>query len=385
MSLKAVRSLKLIALACFAAPLALLMVGCPHRSPLWSPDSKHILLLARSGDEQVDRPAGGLWLVDVESQKTARLPEPSAGAHYLAAAWIDERSFVVFTALMDQGDVKEGSEAMWRGAVGSKEWKQVAGPKPSSERSPRRNPVVLKTEKQQLVVYPTGSETVAAVDLADGKVISKIEPAELIGPGPAGGCFVYRPEAETGGLELVAVGADLKPLWTKKFSALSREIGEKTGKKPAEIVINDTSTSARLGTPLGSEAAVTFVYTDVSWRDGVSGYYVRFNGKDGKVLSATSATGIWGRPGEAGGAAWAITPAAERGDAVVIRSVPVSGGDGVRIELPGQKKSSVYGYALSPTGKTFGAVFGGAKVKLVLYPVEGQRVSGKPVEIEIGA
>lgn len=383
----ALRHRQALRLAFLSSPLTILFVGCPHRSPVWSPDSKHILLLARSSDEAVDKPAGAVWLVDAGSRGIQRLKDPLPGARYLAAAWIDEQDFVVFTALMADGEVKEGSEAIWRGRVGGGDWVKVPGPAPSAERTPRRLPLVVSAKEGKALVYSTGNESVAVVGASDGKVLLKLEPGELVGPGPGDGFLIIRPEGETGGLELVAIGPELKPLWTKRFSELAKEISAQTGKKPSEIVINDTSTSARLGTPSGSEAAVVFVYTDVSWREGISGYYVRFDGKDGKVLAAASATALPGRPGEAAGLAWAITPSAERGsDTAVIRSFTIGkDGETSRMELPGLKKGSIYGYSLSPDGKGFAAVVGGQTVKLLLYPIEGRKIAAKPIEIELGA
>jgi hypothetical protein len=378
---------KLMALAALFSPVALLMVGCPHRSPVWSPDSKHLLLLARSSEEPVDRPAGGIWLVDVEARKAERLPDPAPSAQYLAAAWIDERSFVALTALPGDGEIKEGSEAIWRGGLGEKGWTRVPGPEPSGERTPRRVPLVIQSGGAKALVYASGSESVVAVDLASGKEIQKLSPAELVGPGPAEGFLITRPEPETGGLELAAYGPDLKQLWARRFSALTGEIAAKLGKKPEGIVINDTSSSVRAGTPPGTEVSLTMIYTDVSWREGVSGYYVTLSGKDGSFRSVAAATALPGRPGQAGGAAWAITPAAERGsDTAVIRSFPLGGaGEEARVELKGTKKAAVYGYSLSPSGKEFAAVIAGAKVKILLFPIEGSKINGRPAEIEIGA
>ncbi len=379
--------------------VCILTAGCPHRSPIWSPDGRRILLLAGSGDEDVDRPAGGLWLLEVGAAKPERIDPPAPrrpsgvdlAIKFLGAAWIDADSFVVLAAAMAGGEVKEGSETIWRRNIAKREWTAVAGPAPSADRTPRRQPVVILSRGRPVLVYATGNEAVAAVSLTDGKEMLRMEPAELVGPGPSDGFLVTRTANETGGLEVAAVGSDLKPLWSRPFSELSREIAARTGKKADEIVLNDTSTSVRMGRPTGSEVGVTLVFTDVSWREGVLGYFVRLSGKDGALLATATARGLIGRPGavsegEAGGSVWAVLPPAESGkEGVFIRSLALDGkGKGEQHEIPGLKKTSVYGYSLSPDGKTFAAIVStGERFKLYLFPVGGSKLTGKPNEIEL--
>ncbi len=385
--------------ASMAFLLGLLAVGCPHRSPIWSPDGRHLLILAGSSDEEVDRPAGALWLLETGAAKPQRIeapaPRPRSGqaleVKFLGAAWIDADSFVVLAAQMAGGEVKEGSETIWRRSISKKEWTEVVGPAPSADRTPRRQPVAIQAAGQAVLVYTTGNEAVVAVSFDGGKELLRLEPAELVGPGPADGFLITRPETETGGLEVVAMGPDLKPLWSKRFSELSREIASRTGKKSIDIVINDTSTSVRMGSPAGSEVGVTLVYTDVSWREGVLGYFVRLSGKDGALLATATSRALIGRPGAvsdgaAGGSLWAVLPMAEPGkDGVLVRSFALDGkGEGDQREIPGLKKAAVYGYSLGPDGKTFAAVVStGEKFKLFLFPVDGAKLAGKAAEIEL--
>ncbi len=368
-----------------AALAALFLLGCPHRSPVWSPDAKHILLLALHGDEELEGAAGAVWMVEVGSGKARRLVDPLPRVRYLAAAWLDNNAFFVLTAREDGGALKEGSEAIWRGTVESKKWIKFPGPPPSSERTPRRNPLAIQAGGGAALVYATGPESVVVVDGEQGKELLRIKTAELVGPGPQGGFLISRPDAAASGLELAAYGSDLKQLWTKPFSELGAGIAGELGKKPVDIVFNDTSTSERLGSPPGSEVGVVLVYTDVSWREGISGYHVRLSGKDGSVLSASPGTAMPGNPQTTGGAVWAVTPLKETGgdDRSAIRTFPLDGSKGEQFEIPGVKKRSIHGYSLSPSGKEFGVVVGEKGVKLLLYKVEGDKVQGKPLEIKL--
>jgi len=362
------------------------MSGCPHRSPVWSPDSKHLLLLALQGSEEVDRPAGGIWLVEPETRKASRLGDPLPRALYLAAGWLDNRAYYVLAAQDGDGEVKEGSEGIWRGEVGSEKWTRIPGPPPSSERSNRRNPVAIQVGGKAALVYTTGPESVVVVEVAGGKELLRIQTAELVGPGPRGGFLIARPDAEASGLEVVAIGSNLKTLWSKRFSELSSRIAARLGKKPMDIVINDTSTSELVGSPPGSEVGLVLVYTDVSWRDGISGYYVRFS-ETGDLLSANAGMALPGRPRNGAGAVWAVAPARESGggDRAAVRSFPLKGGEGERLEIPGVKRNQIHGYSMSPSGRELGVVVGGRGVKLLLYQIDGGKVRGGPEEIEIKA
>ena len=359
------------------AALSLMIFGCPHRSPVWSPDQKHILLLAGGSEESVDKPATAAWLIDTTTQKAHKLPHPAAGIVYVGATWIADRRYAVLTAEGTQDQVKDGSEAVWTGEIGGS-WRRLPAPVPSADRSPRR--VLFAMPKTSALVYSSGTEAVVVVDSNDGKELARFEPAELVGPGPKDGVVITRADGETGGLEIVALGADLKPLWTKKFSALTKEIAQLTGKKTSEIVINDTSTTRRIaaGTP-NEETAVTFVYTDVSWREGIPSFVVRFDGRDGATRDVRSGRGMPGRPAFDGDLVWAVAPKAN-GDAVEIRAFAKEAPGPVE-DLAGLKRASIHGFDLSPDSTRFAVSIAGPEPRLLLFPIEKGKVSGKPVAV----
>ena len=342
-------------LVCCLALLA--STGCPHRSPVWSPDGGRIILLTGSKGEAVDKAASQLWLVSVESGKAKRLQAPEKGVRYLAAAWLDDESFVVFTGKWDDGYVEAESEKTWKVTKDGAHWEALSLPQPTESRAMLRLAVVVGTGTERALVYPSGDEAVVVTDPAAGKERSRIEPAELVGPGPQGGFLITRPEpGDTGGTELVAYDNLLKPLWSRKFSQLRDEIAGKLEKQPVEIVFNDTSTSHRpLGAADGSWVGVTLVFTDVGWRDGISGYYVQLEAASGKVIAAIHGVGLSGRPASSGGAAWAVAaPDSKRGLPARLQALGVRAANEVASNpLKGITKDDVHGYALGPQGQEF--------------------------------
>jgi hypothetical protein len=366
-------------------------VGCPHRSPLWSPDGSRILLLAGAKGEDVDKAASRLWLVDVESSKGKRLEAPEPRVRYLAAAWIDNDSFVVFTGKWDSGSIESGSEKAWRvraaSAADRGAWEALAVPPPSESRAPMRPPAVVGGSAPVLV-YPSGEEAVVALDLASRKTLLELAPAELVGPGPRGGFLVQEPEAgDTGGLELAAYEVSGKEIWRVKFSRLRDEIAAKLGKKPVEVIFNDTSTShlpfpadSRGGDGAARErqwVGATLVFSHVGWKEGVPGYYVRLDAASGKLLDAVHGTGLWGRPASAGGVLRAIAaPVSKEKLPARVQSLLLASGketesaalaDGGAGGGAGDgSEHAVAGYAFDPEGKRFAVALGDAPV-LLLY------------------
>src|SRR5262245_58744232 len=291
----------------FLFALSLFALGCPHRSPLWSPDGTRIVLLAGKTGEDVDKAASRIWLVDVPSGKATSLKAPASDIRYLAGAWVDKGSFAVVTGKWENDSVTEGSEDIWLVPSDGTGWKNLGLPRPNAERVTRRPLVALGEGKNRKLVYPSGNESVLAVSLESLKEVFKADPAELVGLGPGGGFIIFRPEPEnTGTNELVAVGADLKILWRLKFSKLRDGISRKLGKQPKDIVCNDTSTyhlPVKEGEPW---VGVTLIFSDVGWKDGIPAYYVRLDAATGDVLSAIGGVGLSGRPASAGGLAWAV-------------------------------------------------------------------------------
>ena len=208
---------RLISTAMGLCLLLVVSVGCPHRSPVWSPDGDRILLLAGAKGEDLETAASQMWLIDTRSGETKRLSPPEPDCRFLAATWLSQRRFVALTGKWDEDYIESGSERVWQGDGTA--WTQLDVPHPNEARATRRLPVVVKTKSGNALVYPTGDEAVAIVSLTDGSVLMTLEPAELIGPGPGGGFLVYRPEAsDTGGSEIAAFSSDLALLWARKFS-----------------------------------------------------------------------------------------------------------------------------------------------------------------------
>jgi hypothetical protein len=383
----------------------LLLVGCPHRTPVWSPGGKKVLLLGGADREALDKPASRLWLIDLEAasgsagQKSMALlpPESARDCRFLAAAWIDERSFAVITARWEGGEAVDGTEMLWKVSENGAVWTRLDAPPASGERTPRRNPVVVQGKNGKVILYATASEAVTAVSL-DGKVVFKVEPAEIVGPGPQDGFLIYRPEeGETGDLELVALGSDQKKLWSRRFSELRSDIAGSLGKKPEEIVFNDASSS--VVDPEMKSVAVNLVFTDVNWKDGVSGYLAILAARDGALQSVSGATCLPGKPALTGDAksgwwAWAVLPLPDKiSKNTAIGSFPVAGASrgsggsaaagGARIELKDLPRSAIQGYGLSPDRQTFCVAVNGATTRLLFYQVSGGTVKGEPREIQL--
>ncbi|MBI4585780.1 MAG: hypothetical protein HY717_17355 [Planctomycetes bacterium] len=386
----------------------LLLVGCPHRTPVWSPDGRKVLLLGGADREPIDKPASKLWLVDLPegkakgSARPAVLKPPQGGGRlrYLAAAWLDLQSFAVLTVGWENGEPVDGSEAVWKVTENGQAWARLSGPPPSAERTPRRNPVVIPAGGGKALVYATGSETVAAVSLAEasgakGGELFKLEQAEVVGPGPEGSFLVYRPEeGESGDLELAAIGGDQKKRWSRRFSDLRSEIAKALGKKPEEVIFNDASSSTP--DPDGQTIAVTLVFTDVNWKDGVSGYLALLAAKDGALLSVSGATCLPGKPSlsrlaSGGYWAWAVLPFVDKSSKnTAVGSFPIgelrgstAESRGVRLELKDLPKTAIQGYGLSPDRQTFAVAVNGPTTRLLLYSVSGGKIEGEALEISM--
>jgi hypothetical protein len=365
--------------------LFVLNAGCPHRSPLWSPDGKHLLVLAGSGGEEVDKAASQLWLVEVASGKALRLEAPAPETRFLAAAWIDSGSFTVLTASWSDGYPKADSGKLWRrsressGASGG--WMEVAGaPPPSESRATRRLPVIIAKAEERLVVYPAGDEKVVAASLRGGAPRLELEPAELIGPGPGGGFLVARPEeGDTGAVEVAAFDAGLEVLWKTKLSTLRAEIARRARKQPVEIVFNDTSTSHL---PFGEESpdwlGVTLFQPDVNWKEGISGYFVRLSAKDGALLDHAQAIGLSGQPAAAGKLAWAVTaPEPKKSIPAALRAFALEAGAAVRsLPLPELRREQVHGYALDPEGRRLALSINAQTPEVRIYRLEDLEMLG---------
>ncbi len=361
---------------CACLLLLLLAAGCPHRSPLWSPDGKHILVLAGERGEDVEKAASQLWLVDVASGKPARLAAPEKESRFLAALWLGTEEFLVATGQPSGDEIKEGSEKWWRrNATGS--WKRLALPAPSGARLPRRLAVLLGraaagsrgTRPGGVLVYPVGGEKVSAVSLDGGKVLLELEPAELVGPGPRGGFLAYR-ETEGGTAELVAFGAELRELWKVKFSELRRSVAAKLGKKPVEIIFNETSTShLPLGDARAEWVAVNVVFTDVGWREGIPGYHVRLAAADGKLLDVVHAVGLSGQPASFGQYVSCVTaPQRKKKIPTALKVLDLkTGQDAHSLPLPGIKKEQVHGYSVDPSGRRLALSLNAAATELYIF------------------
>jgi hypothetical protein len=378
MSRTACKSILLFALSLFT-------LGCPHRSPLWSPDGARIVVLAGKTGEEVDKAASQIWLVDVPGGKAQGFKAPADGLRYLAAAWIDKGSFAVVTGKWENDSVVEDSERVWVVEAEGKgiSWKGLELPRPNAERVTRRPLVAAGEGKERKLVYPSGNEAVVAVSVESNKEVFRAEPAELVGLGPGGGFIIFRPEPEnTGTNELVAVGGDLKILWRVKFSKLRDGIAKKLAKQPTDIVFNDTSTSHlpfKEGEPW---VGVTLIFSDVGWKDGIPAYYVRLDAGSGEVLAALRGVGLSGRPASAGGLAWAVlAPDPKAGLPVRLQSIQLEDGK-VRGTAPLENvgKEAVHGYAFDPSGRHFAVSLNGPVPALRIYS-EGNLEKARIIEL----
>ena len=349
--------------------LFVVAVGCPHRSPVWSPEGRRILLLAGEKGEGLDKAASQLWLVDAKSGDKKKLSLPEPNCRFLTATWLNNEHFVALTGKWDEDYIEPGTEKVWR-SDGST-WTRMNVPAPSEARATRRLPMVVKTRGGKALVYPTRDEAIVVVALGDGKTLKTLEPAELVGPGPEGGFLVYRPEpSDTGGSEVAAFSSELELLWTRKFSALRAGIAKKLGKKPLEIVFNEASTSHL---PHGGEAGdwlgITMVFSDISWREGLTAYYAQLDAKTGKILTAVAAMGTAGKPSAVSKAVWAVLAAAPK-KKLPPRLAKIDVRTGKQLEvtpLAGVSQRAVHGYASSPRGDEFAVSVNGAPPSLRIY------------------
>jgi len=346
--------------------------GCPHRSPVWSPDGSKLVLLTGKGGEEVDKAASQVWVVEPETGKTLQLSCPDKGVRYLAAAWLDNASLAVFTGKWEGGFVESGSEKVWRAQADGSLWEALKLPPPNETNATKRPPVPIRSGKELALVYPHDAEAVVAVEVETGKELLKLEPAELVGPGPRGGFLASRPQPEDAGtIEIAAFGSDLKVLWRRKLSDLRAGIAGKLSKQPVEIVFNTTSTSEL--PPRGEEGWVglTLIFSDVGWKDGIPGYHVKLDAASGEVLSAVRGVGLSGRPSIAGGTLWSVlAPDAKAKLPVRLQTFPAASGKaGTAVPLNGIEKEQVYGYSLDPAGKHFAvSVTGPAPAVLIFTP-----------------
>ena len=357
---------RLVSVSAGLCLLLVVSVGCPHRSPVWSPDGKRILLLAGEKGEELDTAASQLWLVDTESGEKKKLSLPEPGCRFLAAAWISQDRFVALTGKWDEDYIESGSEKIWRGDGTT--WRQLDAPHPNEARATRRLPVVLETTKGEALVYVTRDEAVTVVSLDDGSVLKTLEPAELIGAGPGGGFLVYRPEAsDTGGSEIAAFSSDLELLWSQKFSTIRAEIAKRLDRKPIEIVFNEASTSHLPHRGEGLDwVGVTLAFSDVSWREGITACYARLEAGTGRLLETAEGVGVSGASSSAKGILWAVlAPEPKKslpervaridlGQRRQLDGVPISGGP-------------AHGYALSPSGDRFAVSVNGAPSSVLVF------------------
>ncbi len=340
----------------------LVTVGCPHRSPTWSPNGQRILVLAGEKGEDVDKAASQLWIVDVTDKakpRRSRIAVPEPGCRFLSATWLaDDDDIFALTGTWDEDSVVPGSEKVWRHRGGK--WQALAFPTPNEARGTRRLPVVVTTSTGRAVAYPVRDEAVALVSLASGETIAEYEPAELIGPGPAGGLLLYRPEknSDTGGFEIVSLDAQLEERWRQSFADLRSSIAQRLGRKPVEVIFNEASTSHLPRTGKSGAAAdwvgVTMIFSDVGWKDGIRSYYVQLDAKSGALKTVAQGTGVAGKPEVRGGDVWAALAK----DSLTKKPTRL-----VRIALETRKvieelavgagNDAVHGYAVSPQGDAF--------------------------------
>ena len=392
-----------------AVPLVLLVAtfGCVHRSPVWSPDGRFVLVLgAASAEESVDQPASRLWIVDVEKKAPRSLDAPAAGHRFLAALWLDNSSILVATGRWKDDEIVEGSEAWWRRGIASTAWKKLAIPPPSGSRVTRRQPVLLDpTPDGPTLAYATGYEDTIVVALESGSTLHTLPLTETIGPGSPGSLLVQR-ETDRGTTELALVETTgenrWKDRWTVGFTALRASIAEATGTKPVAVVINDASTShrpfphtARSAPPKagpdsdgtrsdepasdtpGADASpdwigVTVHFSDVGWKNGIPGYYLRIAAADAALLSATKATGLAGRPAGDGRHAWCVTaPDKSAGTPPTLRSFHLETHEPTTSRpLADVPKEGVHGYSLDPRGGRLALSLSVPRRELLVYEAD---------------
>ncbi len=351
-----------------------LATGCPHRAPVWSPDGTRLIVLGGQAGEEVDKAASRLWLVDVAKKAAQPLECPEKGVRYLAAAWLDARSFAVATGAWQGGSIAPGSEKLWRvtGAPNATvEWKALACPPPSESRITRQLMVPIREGSARALVYPAGDEDLVVAEVETGKTLRRFEHStHLIGPGPKGGFLCYRPAADDETVvEVAAIGSDLGEVWKKKLSTLRDAIAQRLGKKPIEVVVTEPSTSHL---PLGGESGwvgLSVVFLDVGWKDGVPGYYLRLDEKTGELVSATRALGLWGRPASVAGTAWAVlAPDPKAKLPVRVEQIHVEDGKtAASAPLDGVAKEAMLGYAADPAGKKLAVSITGAAGQVRLF------------------
>ena len=365
------------------AAVMILAAGCPHRSPLWSPDGKRLLVLAGEKGEEVDQPASSLWVIDVEEGAATRLPPPADGFRHLAAVWLDASRFAVAAGRWKDEQIEEGSEAFWTRSVSGEGWSKLDAPPPSGARATRRLPVVIDATPAagrpgRALVYPTGAEKVVAVSLETGKTLIELEPAEVVGPGPRGGFLIYRQSAS--GTDVIAYGKDLEPLWTRSFGDLRAEIAAKLGKKPVEVVFNDASTSDLPAASPASRVGLTLVFADIGWKEGIPGFYARLDAADGKVIDAAGAKCLSGTPAGTGDAVWCVTAPGSKDASPALRRLDLATGETrASTALEGARRDTVHGYSLDPSGKRIAVSIAGDAREVRIFDAD----LGRPTTIRL--
>lgn len=435
--------------------------GCPHRSPLWSPDGKHLLVLAGPASEEIDSPASELWLVDVDLGSAYEIPPPEPDARFLAGVWLDAKTFLVATAHVEGDEVREGSETWWQRAVGDgRAWQRLDLPPPSGSRATKRLPVLLEAsgELPSTLIYPTGWDDTVAVSLDTGKETWRGTLTEVTGPGPDAG-FIAQRENDSGGLELVSFARDFRERWSMRFSELRDALARNRGLRPVDIVFNDASTchlpfadpetrdrsltrpakddsgeekeadeadakGERVNRPSpsaveernavekrstgvdpdtrqkssgedGENAAktqgdetswvgVVLCFSDVSWHDGMRGYYVRLGADDGHVIDFAGARGLPGKPASRDGRVWGVTaPESKAGRGVSLSSYDLATGELARdIPLDDIPKSALHGYSADPLAARMALVISRDRPVVWIYArgAEPRRIPLEPSE-----
>ncbi len=358
----------------FASLLLVFTVGCPHRSPLWSPDGKWILVLAGEKGENVDHGASRAWLVEAASGKKRLLAPPVKGHRFLAASWTSAHAFVMVTGEWDEDIAVEGSGKLWKRGVNDDSWKAIDVPTPSEERVTRRLPFVIPRHGDARLVYPTGPESVTVVSLATESTIKVIALADLVGPAADDGVLITQTDDRSGNTWLVALDADLATRWKVDFNHLRKTIAVRLEKKPVEVVFNDTSTSHLPRKRLTNGAdwvGVTLTFSDVGWSDGIVAYYVRLDAHDGSLISVMTAKGLSGRPESVDQHVIAFTaPEPRKKVPVALRAFDITGGAAIKATLfPDLKKEQVHGYAMDAEGTRLAVSINGTTPALLLFDV----------------
>jgi hypothetical protein len=388
---------------CAVAALLLVIAttGCPHRSPLWSPDGRHVLVLTGMTAEPLDRPASRLFLVDVEKGAATPLLAPTSGSKFLTAVWIDATTFLVATGFESGDTVTSGSERWWKAKVGVEGWTESTLPAPSGSRVMRRPPILVSSEKRgATLVYPEGVEDVIAVRIADAEVIYRASIAETVGALPGGAALIQR-ENDLGSLELVALNSDLGERWTRRFSALREDLAKEFEVRAVDIVFNDASTTfierspapSSSGTENGGQGAIGVVlcFSDVSWKDGVPGYYARLDAATGRVLGSARGRGLPGAPSSLDGTAWYV-PAPDGKKTTTIQLLGVALGSSANsttepprsISLPVTSREGLQGYSADPSGKTIAVALPGETPELWIFEIaDPTRVGAEPRRIRL--